>query len=462
MLDWLRENWINLAVPVLVFLASYILALWLRRILFQAFERWLKKAHWDSGTVIIQVVRPTFVHWFLLLGAYVAIHISVFNPILNPPDNKISADIIIASLFIISITWVIANLCGKICRYYINKVKRLQPSANMIVNIIRIAISVVGFLIFLDMWGVPTTPILLFLFAAILLAVLACRNLIVNVFSGLQLARGEHVEVGDFVRLGSGEEGYIAEIAWRTTRIRALDGNLIIVTNSKLLQSTLINYGRPLVKAKAPFKFYSLVHLKELTGLHASNLTDLVNILKKVPNSVIYYHTHNFLEEYQYLTPEPANDFVLWVTDELGNEMLGEKLACIDTFGFPTIAALRARIIGVIEEYLSKHPDDRKALEGREFHFIKSISMILPTPYIVHDLREFVEVLRKVSISSINYHVFESRLRLKRGVNDFSIWIMDCLGDKDLSDKLAYLDPYNYTLEGLRSTIIQLIEKRIK
>ena len=223
------------------------------------------------------------------------------------------ADSILASLFIVSVTWVVANLCGKLCRHYIGKVKRLQPSTTLIVNIIRIAISIVGFLILLDMWGVPTTPILLFLFAAILLAVLACRNLIVNIFSGLQLARGEHIEVDDFVRLGSGEEGYITEISWQTTQIRALDGNLIIVPNGRLLQSTVINYGRPLVKAQAPFKFYSLVHLKELTGLHASNLTELVSILKKVPGSVIYHHTHNFLEEYQYLTPEPANDFSLWV-----------------------------------------------------------------------------------------------------------------------------------------------------
>jgi hypothetical protein len=86
----------------------------------------------------------------------------------------------------------------------------------------------------------------------------------------------------------------------------------------------------------------------------------------------------------------------------------------------------------------------------------------LPTPYIAHDLREFVEVLRQVSLNSLSYHIFEARLRLKRGVNDFSIWIEDCLGDKDLADRLAYLDPYNYTLESLRSTIIQLIEKRIK
>jgi hypothetical protein len=80
----------------------------------------------------------------------------------------------------------------------------------------------------------------------------------------------------------------------------------------------------------------------------------------------------------------------------------------------------------------------------------------------VHDLREFIEVLRKISIGSLHYHVFEARLRLKRGVNDFSIWMDECLEDKDLADKLAYLDPYNFTLEGLRTAIIQIIEKRIK
>jgi hypothetical protein len=229
-----------------------------------------------------------------------------------------------------------------------------------------------------------------------------------------------------------------------------------------LLQSTVINYGRPLRKATKPFRFHTHLHLKELTGLKASNLTELVKILKEVPDSVIYYHTHNFLEEHHYLTPEPANDFALWVSDELGDEILGEKLANIDTFDFPTIGALRARIEGVIRDYLSKKPDGRTAREGREFHFIKSMSFILPTPYIAHDLREFVEVLRQISLNSLSYHIFEARLRLKRGVNDFSIWIEECLGDKDLADRLAYLDPYNYTLEGLRSTIIQLIEKRIK
>ena len=60
MLDWLRENWINVAVPVLVFLASYILCLWLRRIAFQAFDRWVKKVKWEGCSIIVQVVRKIY------------------------------------------------------------------------------------------------------------------------------------------------------------------------------------------------------------------------------------------------------------------------------------------------------------------------------------------------------------------------------------------------------------------
>ncbi len=454
---WLTQNWLHIVVPLLVFLATYVVGLWVRRVVYRAFNRWAVTGKWEGSQLIIQTTRTPFIHWFLILGAIIAIHVSNLNA-----SAEALVDKVLASLFVLSLIWVVVSLSTKILKLYIGKVKWLQPSEALLVNIVRITIAVVGALILLDVWGAPTTPIILLLAAVILIAALAFRDVLANLFSGFQLAQGEQIKVGDFIKLESGESGYVTDVTWRNTQIRGLDGNLVLVPNSRLLQSTVINYGRPLRKATKPFRFYTHLHLKELTGLKASNLTELVKVLKEVPDPVIYYHTHNFLEEHHYLTPEPANDFALWVSDELGDEVLGEKLASIDTFDFPTIGALRARIEGVIRDYLSKNPDGRTAHEGREFHFIKSISFILPTPYIAHDLREFVEVLRQVSLNSLSYHIFEARLRLKKGVNDFSIWIEDCLGDKDLADRLAYLDPYNYTLESLRSTIIQLIEKRIK
>jgi hypothetical protein len=202
--------------------------------------------------------------------------------------------------------------------------------------------------------------------------------------------------------------------------------------------------------------------MTELTGLKARNLHELVDILKKVPDAVIYYHTHRFLEQHHYLTPEPSNDFAVWVSDALGDEVLGERLASVDTFEFANLGALRERLVGITEECLAAASNLREAMPGEEFHFMKSVSVISPTSYVVRDLREFVETLRKTSLGSLYFHIFESRLRLGRGLNDFSVWMQDSLDELELAKNIAQLDPYTYTLEGLRSALIQLIEKRIK
>ncbi len=76
-------------------------------------------------------------------------------------------------------------------------------------------------------------------------------------------------------------------------------------------------------------------------------------------------------------------------------------------------------------------------------------------------MREFVEALRKLSPGSLYFHIFESRLRLGRGLNDFSAWLADSLDEHELADRIARLDPYTYTLEGLRAQLIQLIEKEM-
>ena len=215
-------------------------------------------------------------------------------------------------------------------------------------------------------------------------------------------------------------------------------------------------------KSRQPFRFFNRVHLTELTGIKAKNLEELVDILKNAPDSIVYYHTHHFLEEHHYLTPEPANDFAVWVSNVLGDETFGEKLASIDAFEFPTLSALRERMVNVIGEYISSGQEMRKAPEGREFHFMKWVSVILPTPHAARDLREFVEALRKLSLGSLYFHIFESRLRLGRVTNDFSVWMKDSLEEQALAEAIEKVDPYTYTPEDVRSQLIKLVEKRIE
>lgn len=218
-----------------------------------------------------------------------------------------------------------------------------------------------------------------------------------------------------------------------------------------------------LIKAKEPFRFYTRAHLSELTGLRASNISQLLELIKQVPGSSIYHHTHRFLQQHQYLSPEPPNDFAYWTSEVLSEDELGERLASIDTIQFPTIRSLREEIIKTIEDYLKNNPMAKLkfAREGEEFHFIRSISFILPTNYVASDLKEFVDILGKITIDSIYFHIFEARLRLEKGNNDFSYWIESSIGDKKLADEIARLDPYTRTLENLRKTLIKIIERDI-
>ncbi|MBI2069365.1 MAG: hypothetical protein HYT79_02080 [Elusimicrobia bacterium] len=216
-------------------------------------------------------------------------------------------------------------------------------------------------------------------------------------------------------------------------------------------------------RAKEPFHFFTRLSLTSMTGIKAKNLQELLESLKTVPETVVYYHTHRFLQQHQYLVPEPPNDFAYWVTNMLQNKKLGERLAAIDTVQFNTLSDLRAAFVRVLEESLKENNNDRQAPpEGEEFHFMQAVRFSLPTPYQAWDLGEFVSCLKKVSISSLYLHIFEARLRPPLGINDFSYWLDNQLAEKELAKKIAGFDPYTQTLEGLRVRIIGFMEQRLK
>jgi hypothetical protein len=209
------------------------------------------------------------------------------------------------------------------------------------------------------------------------------------------------------------------------------------------------------------FEFYTRLNLPLLLGVRARNVPDLLSGIKAAPGASIYYHTHRFLQQHHYLSPEPPNDFAFWVTGTLGLDALGERLASIDTIRFRTITAIQQKLIEVLEAYRreSRSPSPESP-EGEEFHFLSCRTFILPVGLGAKDLAEFVAVLRTVSINSIYFHMFEARLRLERGENDFSNWF-ETIGHKDLAAEVARLDPYTMTLEGLRKSLIQKVERHV-
>lgn len=214
--------------------------------------------------------------------------------------------------------------------------------------------------------------------------------------------------------------------------------------------------------AFTPFEFRSRLNLTLLTGLRARDLAEMLEHLRTAPGSVIYHHTHRLLVQHQYLSPEPPNDFAYWVSNVLLEERLGEQLAAVDLRRFTSIRESREAFMRVIEQFLDRATNLRVAPAGQEFHFMKSVTFVLPTGIRAHNLRELRDGVGRISLSSIAYHVIDARLRLERGDNDFAKWLDMALGESELAQTVRRLDPYTFTEEGLRQRMIALFDARLR
>jgi len=203
------------------------------------------------------------------------------------------------------------------------------------------------------------------------------------------------------------------------------------------------------------FHFYAEFNLPVLLGIKTRTINGLLENLKTIPDSSVYYHTHRFLKQHHYLVPEPPNDFSYWIRNVLNMRELGELIASINISTYKSIEDLRAGLISKIENFLNKEAYEINCNEVDSFQFMSCKSFCIPLRYKASNLKEFADILENITVNSFYYHIFETQLRLGRQRNDFSEWF-DSIGKKELAEKVSSLDPYTTTLEGLRKNIIKL------
>jgi small-conductance mechanosensitive channel len=111
--------------------------------------------------------------------------------------------------------------------------------------VVKILLGICVALAILNLFNINLTAILAGLGVGAIVIGLALQETVSNFFAGLYLATDKPIREGDYIRLDSGQEGYVEKIGWRSTRVRELPDNVIIVPNSKLVNSVITNYYLP-------------------------------------------------------------------------------------------------------------------------------------------------------------------------------------------------------------------------
>lgn len=125
---------------------------------------------------------------------------------------------------------------------------RFQPAARVTRRVASAIIYALAFLTILAEFGVSVTPLLTGLGLAALAIGLALQETLANFFAGIWIQTEQPLSPGHYVKLegqGQNVEGFVERVGWRTTRIRALAGNLIVLPNSKVAQAVVTDFTMP-------------------------------------------------------------------------------------------------------------------------------------------------------------------------------------------------------------------------
>jgi small-conductance mechanosensitive channel len=230
-----------LVQPSIVFALTFAGAYIARALFLRALRAWVNRTGSRAGRIMLESLRGPTMLWALILALHVAIQSSELPRIVT---DRWAPDVLIV-LWGLSFTIMLMRASGDIVRHYGSQIPGAMPVTTLTQTLAQLAVLILGILLILSALKVQVTPILTALGVGGLAVALALQDTLSNLFAGFYMAVARQISLGDYVKLGSGEEGYVADITWRSTTFRALANNLIIVPNAKLAQTILTNYSLP-------------------------------------------------------------------------------------------------------------------------------------------------------------------------------------------------------------------------
>ncbi|MGP8245958.1 MAG: mechanosensitive ion channel family protein [Bryobacteraceae bacterium] len=227
--------------PAAVFLVTLAVCWVARRLLLRALSAWTARTRSRGGEIMTEALSGPTVIWMLVLATHLAIESSDLPRVVS----AVWAPRLLVALVVISFTMMMGRVTGQLVRHWGNQAQAILPVTTLTETLAQIAVIILGIVVLLGVEHVNITPLLTALGVGGLAVALALQDTLSNLFAGFYVAVSRQVRLGDYIKLSTGEEGYVVDISWRSTTIRALASNLIFVPNAKLSQANVTNYWLP-------------------------------------------------------------------------------------------------------------------------------------------------------------------------------------------------------------------------
>lgn len=236
--------------------------------------RWLKKKADTTDTqldnIVLEAIGGPLVVGIIAVSVYAAL--TRFD-IVPESLSWLITNQLITTVFILLGAWICSAFSYKIIRTYGTAIaeKTKTDLDDRLIPLLEIAakylIWFIAFLLILATFNVDITPFLAGAGIAGIAIALAAQDLLSNFFGGAIITMDKPFVIGDRIKFDQ-YFGDIVSIGPRSTRIRTLDNQIVIIPNSKITSNIVVNYAQPDVRLKVRIPF-SVAYGSEMSRVKA-------------------------------------------------------------------------------------------------------------------------------------------------------------------------------------------------
>lgn len=232
-------QWRDVIAAAVIMVVALAIAVVLRLLTSRLFKR-AGDTRWAWDDLAARLIRDLAVPVAVLTGAWAAANVLD----LRRGTLDVAAKVLTAlTIFVVSLA--LARLIAGVVTSVALGRQGVAGNVTIFANISRVIVLGVGMLVMLQSLGVSITPLLGALGVGGLAVALALQDTLANLFAGVHVLASKTIEPGDYIRLSSGQEGYVVDINWRNTSIRTLSDNIEVIPNARFSDTILTNYHRP-------------------------------------------------------------------------------------------------------------------------------------------------------------------------------------------------------------------------
>ncbi len=230
-------RWSNFSGSILILALSILLGLILEYGI-RRLDKLAEDRGWNKTRIVLYALRWQSIFWATLFGVWWILP-SSWNSFLS---RSLGLSIFTFLARIATTILVVRLLTGWIELF---ATRRNLQSLSLIKRLLNGFTFVVVVTVILASLGVPVEGILIALAGSSVVLSLALQQPLSNLFGGVMVAASNRFKPGDYIRLDTGEEGYVVDVDWFTTTVRQMANNMVVIPNSLMTSAIMVNFDRP-------------------------------------------------------------------------------------------------------------------------------------------------------------------------------------------------------------------------